>query len=134
MRVTRFFNLIAIAFVIRSWTLEVVQGVRFSIRVTYLTIRLSHWKNWTWKYFGNIVVKKVGKSNFHSFVQFHSVEMFTRYDGSALLRLKRLVPHNTTIRLYKAHVVPHSPLLLGIGKYLVINLNLSIALPFKNTA
>ena len=39
---------------------------------------------------------------------------------AALRRLKRLVPHDTIIRLYKACVVPHydycSPLLLGIGK------------------
>ena len=39
---------------------------------------------------------------------------------AALRRLKRLVPHDTIIRLYKAYVVPHydycSPLLLGIRK------------------
>ena len=40
----------------------------------------------------------------------------------ALRRLKRLVPHDVTTRLYKAYVLPHleycSPLLLGIGKVL----------------
>ena len=39
---------------------------------------------------------------------------------AALRRLKRLVPHDTIIRLYEAYVVPHydycSPLLLGIRK------------------
>ena len=33
---------------------------------------------------------------------------------AALRRLKRLVPHDTIIRLYKAYVVHYSPFLLGI--------------------
>ena len=46
-------------------------------------------KNWTasigWKYFWKYCRKKVGKSNFHSFVQFHSMEMFSvlwKYSGN----------------------------------------------------
>ena len=46
---------------------------------------MVHWKNMSasivWQYFGNIVEKDW---NFHSFVQFHSMEIFKKYSGHIL--------------------------------------------------
>ena len=40
-----------------------------------------YWKKWTYsivcKYFGNQLQKRVGKSNFHCFVEFHGMDKFS---------------------------------------------------------
>ena len=62
-----------------------------------------------WKYFRNIVKKGLKKSNFHSFVQFHSVEMLSlvwKYSRNTLEKYRK----------YNFHAVEEVQFLQGMEK------------------
>lgn len=58
------------------------------------------------------------KLNFKAYIAEQTKKAFAK--ASALRRLRRFIPQEVMIRLYKAYILPHleycGPLLLGIGK------------------